>query len=83
VGPCYAINFQQEGVVFFDREQYPEREVSDDEFATLYNDRKPEDVVPPEPSETVRLVGVLRKDGIYLPAHRDGDGWVLENPPKY
>lgn len=84
VGPYYAINFQTEGVAFFDRTQYSENEVSDDEFVRVYNARSPEDVVPTIPSETVRLVGVLNTSGVYLPARRTTDGgWILENPPEF
>jgi hypothetical protein len=84
VGPYYAIHFQNEGCAFFDRIEYPEREITDEEFVEMYNARLPEDVVLPVPSDDVRLIGVINRRGSFLPARRmDDGGWMLEESPKY
>lgn len=39
VGPLHAVSFQYGGVMVFDRTDYDDREVSDEEFRDLYNNR--------------------------------------------
>jgi hypothetical protein len=83
VGPYYAANLVEQGWLFFDREQYPQHEISDDEFAQLYGSRRTDEVVPSEPSSDVRLTGCVMTNGVYLAAERtssDGIGWILNDP---
>ena len=47
VGPYYAMNFNQEGHwLFFDWNNYDNREISDEEFAKLFKDKTPEQRAP-------------------------------------
>lgn len=61
VGPYYAVKFVSDGVMFFDRANYEEREISDAEFAALFDSRTPDMVVsssfPPIPN--VKVVGKI------------------------
>ncbi|QIG92450.1 hypothetical protein [Bradyrhizobium sp. 6(2017)] len=80
VGPYYAVDFIEGGVVFFDRESYPDSEISDEEFASLFAARKSDDVVESKPSADVRFVGFLMNNGRYVSARRapDGTSWTLD-----
>jgi hypothetical protein len=82
VGPYYAIAFAEQGTLFFDRLDYPGREISDEEFADLHKSRAIADVASTElplPAN-VELTGCLMRNGVYLRAKRasDGVGWVFE-----
>lgn len=67
VGPYYAVKFLNEGTLFVDRTSYEDTEISDEEFADTFNNRKPEKVVKsdlPLPDD-VDPVGILLRDGSY------------------
>ncbi len=67
VGPYYAVNFLNEGVLFVDRSVYEDTEVSDEIFSDIFNNRKIEEVSKsdlPLP-EGVDPVGILLQDGSY------------------
>ncbi|MGY4569252.1 hypothetical protein ACVWY5_002322 [Bradyrhizobium sp. USDA 3256] len=76
----YAAQFIEGGWVFFDRECYPDCEISDEEFASLYNSRKSDEVVESKPSADVRFVGYLMNNGRYVSGRRaaDGTAWTLD-----
>jgi hypothetical protein len=58
VGPYYAMKYTEKGWYVFDRDSYPDDEISDEEFARLYESRTPEMLVSTElpPCEGVQLV---------------------------
>lgn len=55
VSPMFSINFLPEGIGFFDFKQTEVREISDSEFAQLYNERDPKLIAPSTvpPSEDI------------------------------
>ncbi|MGY4404053.1 MULTISPECIES: hypothetical protein [Bradyrhizobium] len=71
-------------MAFFDREKYPDCEISDEEFASLlHTSRKSEDVVESKPSADIRFVGCLMSNGRYLSARGapDRKSWTLNDDP--
>jgi hypothetical protein len=44
VGPLYAIDFHPNGLLVFDREEYPGAEISDEEFRDRFNSRDPKEL---------------------------------------
>ena len=61
VGPYYAIRFINHGTMFFDRSDYEDREISNSDFAELYNTRTADMLVIPEAGiEIENIVGLTR-----------------------
>lgn len=67
VGPYYAVKFVEMGILFLDRESCPDKEISDDEFAEIFNNRSPDEVVKSDfpLGDDVLPVGILLHDGTY------------------
>jgi len=65
VGPYYAVKFVAQGTLFLDRDDYDDRDISDSEFAALYEDRTLSQVVSSSVplASQVRPVGLLSRDG--------------------
>ena len=67
VGPYYAVKTIDAGTLFLDRAYYVNLEISDEEFANIFNNRQTQEVVDSDfpLSEEVDPVGVLLRNGSY------------------
>ena len=67
VGPYYAVKFVELGTLFVDRANYSSNEITDEEFAEIFNNRQSYDVVDSKLplAEDVDPVGILLHDGTY------------------
>tara|TARA_R110002072_G_scaffold285473_2_gene450281 strand:- start:351 stop:1286 length:936 start_codon:yes stop_codon:yes gene_type:complete len=67
VGPYYAVKILNEGTLFVDKAFYADTEISNEEFAEIFNNRKLEEVVKsdlPLPDD-VDPIGILLRNGSY------------------
>jgi hypothetical protein len=48
VGPFYSVEFDNRTMIVIDHPEYPDAIISDEEFAAIYNDRKPEQLAKRE-----------------------------------
>lgn len=67
VGPYYAINILNEGILFVDRTDYEDTEISDEIFSDVFNNRKVDEVSKSDLplSEDINPIGILLPDGSY------------------
>ena len=61
VSPMFSINFLPQGISFFDFKDTEDREVSDAEFARLYNERDPSLIAPSTVPPEDNIVWYLRQ----------------------
>ena len=61
VSPMFSINFLPQGIGFFDFKDTEDREVSDAEFARLYNERDPTLIAPSKVPPEDNIVWYLRQ----------------------
>lgn len=67
VGPYYAVKFVEHGTLFVDRVSYSPNEITDEEFAKIFNNRQVSEVVDSDfpLADDVDPIGILLRDGTY------------------